>query len=347
MANATNFKMVNPTARVSLFLGFMDGPKVIGWAQQQAELLERRVLGYIDDNNNFIAPTHPDNDEFVWNDMLSQFTRAFTHTTEADDAFIELQNCKMGERSPDEYIAEFNELSRKAHWDHDNRGTIELFKQGLPVIIHRRILGRDTIPQTMPQWQEQLRKEVERSRLIQASTGAWRGGKGNISTRENLFRGILDPRTQPRGNFGRPRPRDPDAMDVDRVQVTGLSTEERAQLYEERSASTARSLGTSRKDCRSRQQQGGRTPPGQNPSRGQGYQNNPQKGKAPAPRSRPQARPAKIEEVVDDRDLPEETEAQTEEPPPYDLKRAETMIRTMKAEDRVKLLENISFLEGF
>jgi hypothetical protein len=234
MANATNFKMVNPTARVSLFLGFMDGPKVIGWAQQQAELLEQRVLGYIDDNNNFIAPTHPDNDEFVWNDMLSQFTRAFTHTTEADDAFIELQNCKMGERSPDEYIAEFNELSRKAHWDHDNRGTIELFKQGLPVIIHRRILGRDTIPQTMPQWQEQLRKEVERSRLIQASTGAWRGGKGNISTRENLFRGILDPRTQPRGNFGRPRPRDPDAMDVDRVQVTGLSTEERAQLYEEK-----------------------------------------------------------------------------------------------------------------
>jgi hypothetical protein len=54
-----------------------------------------------------------------------------------------------------------------------------------------------------------------------------------------------------------------------------------------------------------------------------------------------------IEEVVDDRDLPEDTEAQTEEPPPYDLKRTETMIRTMKAEDCVKLLENISFLEGF
>jgi hypothetical protein len=74
MTNATNFKMINPTARVSLFLGFMDGPKVIGWAQQQAELLERRVLGYIDDNNNFIAPTHPDTDEFLWNDMLQTFT---------------------------------------------------------------------------------------------------------------------------------------------------------------------------------------------------------------------------------------------------------------------------------
>jgi hypothetical protein len=188
---------------------------------------------------------------------------------------------------------------------------------------------------------------VERSRLIQASTGAWRGGKGNISTRENLFRGILDPRTQPRGNFGRPRPRDPDAMDVDRVQVTGLSTEECAQLYEERKCFHCKKPGHMARDCRSCQQQGGRTPQGQNPLRGQGSQNNPPKGKAPVPRSRPQARPAKIKEVVDDRDLPEETEAQTEEPPPYDLKCAETMIRTMKAEDRVKLLENISFLEGF
>jgi hypothetical protein len=247
MANATNFKMVNPTARVSLFLGFMDGPKVIGWAQQQAELLEHRVFGYIDDNNNFVAPTHPDNDEFVWNDMLQQFTRAFTHTTEADDAFIELQNCKMGERSPDEYIAEFNELSRKAHWDHDNRGTVELFKQGLPVIIHRRILGRDTIPQTMPQWQEQLRREVERSRLIQASTGAWRGGKeisaqGKTSSEESWTLALSQGET---------------------LAVLGQGTQMRWMLTESKlqdsllknapnsmkkgSASTARNLGTSRK----------------------------------------------------------------------------------------------------
>jgi hypothetical protein len=136
-------------------------------------------------------------------------------------------------------------------------------------------------------------------------------------------------------------------MDVDRVQVTGLSAEERAQLYEERKCFHCKKSGHIARDCRSRQQQGGRPPQGQNPSCGQGYQNNPQKGKAPAPRSRPQVRLAKIEEVVYDRDLPEETEAQTEEPPPYDLKCVETMIRTMKAEDRIKLLENISFLEGF
>jgi hypothetical protein len=136
-------------------------------------------------------------------------------------------------------------------------------------------------------------------------------------------------------------------MDVDRVQITGLSAEEHACLYEERKCFHCKKTGHMARDCRSRQQQRERTPPGQNPSHGQGYQNNPQKGKVPTPRAQPQVWPAKIEEVVDDRDLPEEAEAQTEEPPPYDLKHAETMIHTMKAEDCVKLLENISFLEGF
>jgi hypothetical protein len=136
-------------------------------------------------------------------------------------------------------------------------------------------------------------------------------------------------------------------MDIDRVQVTGLSAEERACLYEEKKCFHCKKPGHMARDCCSRQQQqGGRTPPGQNPSRRQGYQNNPPKGKAPAPRSWPQVWPAKIEDVVDDRDPPEESEAQTEEPPPYDLKCTETMICTMKAEDCIKLLENISFLEG-
>jgi hypothetical protein len=98
----------------------------------------------------------------------------------------------------------------------------------------------------MPEWQEALHKEVERSHLIQASTGTWCGGQRNISTRENLFRGILDPHTQPRGNFGRLRPRDPDVMDVDRVQVTGLSAwRNMPTSMKKGNASIARNLGTS------------------------------------------------------------------------------------------------------
>jgi len=81
-------------------------------------------------------------------------------------------------------------------------------------------MQHDAIPITMDEWQEALRKEVERNRLITASIGSWQGNKGNISTRENLFRGILDPRMQPRGNFNKTRQRDPNAMDVDRIQTS-------------------------------------------------------------------------------------------------------------------------------
>jgi len=105
-----------------------------------------------------------------------------------------------------------------------------MFKLGIPVYLHWKIMQHDAIPITMDEWQEALRKEVERNCLITTSIGSWLGNKGNISTRENLFRGILDPCTQPKGNFNRPRPRDPNMMDVDCVQTSPQETRPRTQI---------------------------------------------------------------------------------------------------------------------
>jgi len=49
--------------------------------------------------------------------MYQTFRWAFAHTMKVEDAFIKLQKCTMGTRSPDEYIAEFNDLSKQAKWD--------------------------------------------------------------------------------------------------------------------------------------------------------------------------------------------------------------------------------------
>lgn len=174
--------MINPTARVALFLGFIRGNKVNGWAQQQAELISTCVFGAVDNQGNQIAPaTHFNDDEFPWNDMYHNFLRAFHYGTKEEDTFIKLQKCKMGERSPDEYIAEFNELIQRANWEPTAKGTIEMFKMGLPM--------REQTPDTLGEWQEGLRREVERNRLIQASIGNWQQRGGNISTpREPLQR---------------------------------------------------------------------------------------------------------------------------------------------------------------
>jgi len=101
MANATNFKMVNPTACVALFLGFIKGERVQGWTKQQAELLSERIFGEFDDAGaQLAAPTHFDDDEFLWTDMYQTFKRAFAHTTKVEDAFIKLQKCTMGLAPP-------------------------------------------------------------------------------------------------------------------------------------------------------------------------------------------------------------------------------------------------------
>ena len=68
--------------------------------------------------------------------MYQTFKQAFAHTTKVEDAFIKLQKCTMGNRSPNEYIAEFNELSKRAKWEATSRGTIEMFKLGIPVNLH-------------------------------------------------------------------------------------------------------------------------------------------------------------------------------------------------------------------
>ena len=218
-----------------------------------------------------------------------------------------------------------------------------MFKLGIPVYLHRRIMQRDTIPISMDEWQEALRKEVERNRLIMASIGTWQGGRGTVSTRENLFRGILDPCSQPRGNFNRPKPRDPDAMDVDRVQTSPQETRPRPQFK----CFNCGKEGHPARDCpKPKVQWTPRSNTGQFQSREPGSSNRgaPPQRQQP-PRQRPQARQAKVEEVVDDRDPPEEE--WKEEPPAYDSDKLEVKIRSLVVADRQKLMEKFAFMEGF
>jgi hypothetical protein len=137
----------------------------------------------------------------------------------------------------------------------------------------------DQTPETLGEWQEGLHREVEHTRMIEASIGSWQP-RGNISTCENLFRGILDPCTQPRGTYNRPRPRDPNVMDVDRVQTSGFSFEERRKLQAENKCFICKEKGHMIGDCLKRQgrQSTPRSNTGQFQSRNQGYQGGSNRG---------------------------------------------------------------------
>jgi len=134
MANALNHKMQNPTARVAIFLSYINGEKVDDWAQAQARNLALQVWG-----NNTVAPTRAHDDEALWTQMITDFHLAFTHTTKEEDAFIQLQHLTMEGRTINEYNARFNHLIPQAGWERDTRGTIEMYKQGLLLNLHRAI----------------------------------------------------------------------------------------------------------------------------------------------------------------------------------------------------------------
>jgi hypothetical protein len=74
------------------------------------------------------------------------FHRAFADTASEQRAYGELANYTMGNKSIDEYIAQFELLLQKVGWDHTSRGSLFQFKRGLDWRIYLKILQKEPMP---------------------------------------------------------------------------------------------------------------------------------------------------------------------------------------------------------
>jgi hypothetical protein len=54
----------------------------------------------------------------------------------------------------DEYNTTFNHLLRKCSWNHDEQGTMQLYRRGLMASLLRRMLDQDDHPDTLDGWQD-------------------------------------------------------------------------------------------------------------------------------------------------------------------------------------------------
>jgi hypothetical protein len=179
MINQDSAIMRSAYMRTALALLFMRGLAINDWVLQQTKKLYLRCNG---DIINGVPPTHQTHDKNLWADFVQEFRRAFMDTVSEQWAYGELTNYAMGNRSIDEYIAQFEHLLQKAGWDRTSQGSLFQFKKGLDRRIHLKILQRDLMPaETLDKWEEAARKEVERQAFIDASLGLWelRGPWGN------------------------------------------------------------------------------------------------------------------------------------------------------------------------
>jgi hypothetical protein len=224
--NEDNHAFVQPFKRIFLALSYMKGSKVNDWVRLMREQTILRVNG-APNNNPPILPVNHRDDEALWDWFTAAYRNAFTDTTKSEDALTRLLAIKMQGNDLDTYIATFDHLRETAQWERDSKGTILLFRRGLNPALANAVINR-TIPrpQTFHEWAHAA--QVQHANWIE--TKAVMGTQG--STRND---GFNSPRW--RQALGRRnQQRDPNAMDVDAVQVGRgqMSEAERTRLQSER-----------------------------------------------------------------------------------------------------------------
>jgi len=206
VCNLRNEAVTNPFMRVALALSYIKGPRVDDWVFQQAKGAAVKVYG---DPPN-VAGIYADTDERLWAEFVHDFEAAFADSALAEQAYADLLSLNMKNEDIDEYISNFDFLLLKAGWEPTARGTLEMFKRGLPRRFHWTILQQENIPASLDEWKAAVRKEVQRRRLVAASLGQrpdWQSfQKGRQRTGRPSWRESR---------------RDPDAMDVDVVSTRG------------------------------------------------------------------------------------------------------------------------------
>ena len=126
-----------------------------------------------------------------------------------ENAYANLKNLCMVEDRIDEYIAHFKVLLVRAGWNRGDKGSIDIFFNGLTNPVQRKILLLYAIlPVTLDEWQTAVRQIVQRYRLMDIKIGPWkpRDPKPNLKFGWNQ-----------KGQFRRAQ--DPDAMEVDATAI--------------------------------------------------------------------------------------------------------------------------------
>jgi hypothetical protein len=256
--NLNNVTIVSPFRYVALALTFMRRPKVDDWVVQYIDLVGTKVYG-----NNMTNPltpaTHQFNDECLWTEFIADFCHIYSDTAEAEGAYAKLMilSMKDGDGQLNNYIAKFETLLCKAHWEHNTQGVVDLFKQGLKLNLHHAILCWENLPCTLNKWIWVACLEAKWMALIKASLGPM--GGGNITTCQNQLCAVHNP-TKTRGS----KKKDPDVIEVNTVHTDAtctncLSDEEKQCLLKEGQCFNCKKLGHMTYTCPNKQRAGRNT----------------------------------------------------------------------------------------
>lgn len=169
----------NPISKSAYFLSLIDGPMVEGWCFLQSEWLDK-----VED------PT-------AWQELEQKFKKDFVDHAGPELAQQEFRKLRMKDGNVDKYIADFEELARRAGHNVDDPANLQLFAQGLPVRLAENCIKLED-PKAFEQWAKAAQKHQK----------IWREKQ---SLRKGKAQGQPTGRRAPTRQF---TPRDPNAMDT-------------------------------------------------------------------------------------------------------------------------------------
>jgi hypothetical protein len=219
-----------PFIRATLFLSFIKGPAVHEWNMLQVNwLMTRAQTGALP------------SEEFLYDTIEAAFRSAFTDTMSVQRAKAEFHLISMECGDLDGYVSKFERLARLAGYDLNSSLVLDRFGSKLIPGLYAAIVNGPDEPVTWTDWVRAAQKYQQKYLLVQANLGDRRSkdpAKGQKSRSKEQWQQAL-----------RPKPKDPNAMEIDRVRARQITTDERTELMKAGKCFTCRKQGHLSRNC--------------------------------------------------------------------------------------------------
>ena len=140
--------MRNPLERALIFLGYVRGPHVDKWVDDQIQETHDYIRNNVD----------PDCDwhEHIWDHMINDFAGTFQDLMSKKRARSELNNLKMEKGDLDTYTTRFRHLAQMALYRETDTKLCEDYFKGLPTGLQRTMITMEPMDryQVLGDWVE-------------------------------------------------------------------------------------------------------------------------------------------------------------------------------------------------
>jgi hypothetical protein len=230
MLNYDAAVMRQPFTRATLFLSFIKGPVVHEWNMLQVNWLMTRA-------QTRALPS----EEFLYNTIEAAFQSAFTDTMSVQRAKAEFHLISMERGDLDGYVSKFEWLARLAGYDLNSSLVLDRFGSKLIPGLYAAIVNGPDELVTWTNWVRAAQKYQQKYLLVQANLGDQRSkdpAKGQKNRSKEQWQQAL-----------RPKPKDPNAMEIDRVRAKQITTDKRTELMKAGKCFTCSKQGHLSRDC--------------------------------------------------------------------------------------------------